>query len=132
MALRSAWHQAWQTFRRQEPLSPLQQQMVSVIGHYPQWHAMLEQSPKRFEDHHWPDDTNPFLTLGIHLALVEQIETDRPAGIRDLYHQLLAKYQDPTVTQQRMLDCLFHWLQDARRQGPLASPEDYLRALREQ
>ncbi len=33
-------------------------------------------------------ETNPFLHMGMHLALQEQVALDRPAGIQAVYRQL--------------------------------------------
>ncbi|WP_204318325.1 DUF1841 family protein [Serratia marcescens] len=42
-------------------------------------------------------ETNPFLHMGLHLAVREQVATDRPQGIRTVYTKLIEKYQDPMV-----------------------------------
>ncbi|MDE5005298.1 DUF1841 family protein, partial [Francisella tularensis subsp. holarctica] len=37
---------------------------------------------------------NPFLHISLHLAIIEQIQTNRPFCISNVYQQLLVKYNN--------------------------------------
>ena len=80
--------EAWATSRQGMPLEPLQAQIVAVIEKHPEYHALLENPDQALGREYLPElgETNPFLHMGMHLAIREQVGTNRPAGIRELYH----------------------------------------------
>ena len=89
--LRNFYCEAWEAQRQGKPLEPLQAQVVSVIEKHPEYHALLENPERALGREYLPElgETNPFLHLAMHLAIQEQVDTNRPTGIRDLYHRLL-------------------------------------------
>lgn len=117
--LRSVFFRAWAQFRRGEPVSGPEQQVVEVARRHPEYHPVLEQ-PERFQDRDWqPEfgDTNPFLHMGLHIALAEQIALDRPAGIRGHYQRLCLRTGDPHAAEHQMIECLAEALWQAERAG---------------
>jgi hypothetical protein len=74
--------------------------------------------------------TNPYLHMGLHISLHEQISTNRPAGIQDLYRQLQIKFGNAHDTEHQMMECLTEslWLSQRNNQPP--SEQDYLDALK--
>jgi len=60
--------------------------------------------------------------MGLHLALVEQVNMNRPAGITAAYNQLVARMQDPHAADHVAMDCLSEWL----AQGPPHKESDFL------
>ncbi len=74
---------------------------------------------------------NPYLHMGLHLGLREQLSTDRPAGIRDLYRRILARVGDAHAAEHRMIECLAETLWEA--QAGHAPPDEarYLERLRQ-
>ena len=83
-AMRNAWRTAWGRHLGRLPLAPLQAQMAEVIALHPEYHAQLVEGPGLAAC--VDDDTeaagHAFLHLGLHLALREQLTTDRPKGLR--------------------------------------------------
>jgi len=59
--------------------------------------------------------SNPFLHMGMHIALREQVASDRPVGIRDLTRKLLLKYRDGHEMEHQMMECLGESLWRAQR-----------------
>lgn len=73
---------------------------------------------------------NPFLHLSLHMALREQINTNRPDGIRDVFHALMKKYGDNLVVEHQMMGCLEKVLWEAQRSGVMPDEAGYLESLR--
>jgi hypothetical protein len=127
--LRKMYADAWRKHGARIPLSPLEAQIAAVIAEHPEYHAALSgdlDTDFTIED----GNTNPFLHMGLHLGIREQVAIDRPAGIAAIFQQLSTRLGDAHAAEHRMLDCLAETLWDAqRRQGP---PDEtgYLERLR--
>ena len=122
--------EAWQKARGGQPLSPLEAQIAGVIEQHPEYHQDIADLDA---DRDYPPEagqTNPFLHMGLHLSLREQIATDRPAGIAAIYAGLLARDGDPHAVEHRMIDCLAETLWQAQRDGGLPDEGRYLERLR--
>ncbi len=81
-SLRRMYVDAWRKHREQRVLEPLEAQIVALIGEHPEYHALLADDAALMQD--WTPEQgagNPFLHLSLHLAIREQVATDRPAGI---------------------------------------------------
>jgi hypothetical protein len=76
-------------------------------------------------------ETNPFLHMGLHLGIREQIATNRPAGIRAVFEQLAARDGDAHTAEHRMIDCLAEILWEAQRAGRPPDEMRYLENLRQ-
>ena len=86
--LRKVFYDCWQQKQDGLALDALQQMIVSVIEQHPEYHSLLEKSDNLDRDYHPAQgETNPFLHMSMHIALIEQISTNRPPGIRDS-HQI--------------------------------------------
>ena len=127
MLFRSAWREAWQRHEQRLPLEPLQLQMVDVITLHGEYHALLRDAA------HEPEGTdagaNPFLHLGLHLALREQLGTNRPAGIAALLQRLLQRGASRHEAEHRMIAVLSEALWQAQRAGRAPDEQAYLEAL---
>ena len=106
-SLRQFYFDSWQKFKNNVELNALEQQIVAVINDHPEYHSVLENKDVALEQDFMPEmgETNPFLHMGMHLGLLEQISTNRPEGIRELYQQLRVK-QSAHDTEHEMIDCL--------------------------
>ena len=82
-AVRRAYLDAWRASERL-PLEPLDEQIAAVIAQHPEYQPGSRTATRRSREDFDPQRgaTNPFLHLGMHLAIREQVGTDRPAGIR--------------------------------------------------
>ena len=130
--LRAFYCQAWQDRRGGKPLQPLQAQIVSVIERHPEYHALLEHPERALSRDYLPESgqTNPFLHMGMHLAIQEQVSTDRPPGIRDLYRQLSLRCTDEHQLQHQLMECLAEMLWQAQRDGTVPDEARYLGCIR--
>jgi hypothetical protein len=128
-ALRRRWCEAWQRHRAGLPLEPLQAQIVDVITLHPEYHALLDAAPGAPAVDP-PGEVNPFLHLALHLALREQLGTNRPAGILEVLHRLQHASGSHHGAEHRMMEVLAVVLWDAQRAGRAPDEADYLERLR--
>ncbi|STX27571.1 Domain of uncharacterised function (DUF1841) [Legionella beliardensis] len=128
---RALFFSSWRKYRLKEALSPLEQQLVEVITAHPEYHALLEQEDFYLKQEYFPElgQTNPFLHLGLHLAIREQVATNRPFGIKKCFQDLLNRYGDPLTVEHKMMDCLAECLWHAQRNQILPDEAAYLTAL---
>lgn len=131
MAMRRYFREAWQKSRAGEALIPLQQLIVAVIHEHPEYHALLESDEETLERDFVPDqgESNPFLHMGMHITLQEQIGTDRPPGIRGYYQQAVAKWGDSHRAEHQLMECLGKMLWEAQRDNRMPDEQAYLECI---
>lgn len=128
--LRRMYHDAWRKRRNGEPLSPLDTQIADIVALHPEYHAAVE-SDDTGKDYLPEEGTaNPYLHMGLHLGLREQIGTDRPAGIRAVFDTLRQRLGDAHVAEHRMIECLAETLWEAQRSNGAPDELRYLERLR--
>lgn len=129
--LRRAWVDAWSKSRAGQPLEPLERLLAEVIAEHPEYHSALE-IPDALEREFTPEAgrTNPFMHMGLHVAIREQLATDRPPGARALYAKLLPRYQDAHRLEHALMECLAETLWDAQREGTAPDEDRYLARVR--
>ena len=129
--LRRAWVEAWSKSRAGQPLEPMERLLADVIAEHPEHHPALE-SPGALESEFSPEAgrTNPFLHMGLHVAVREQLATDRPHGVRELYAKLLSRYADAHRLEHALMECLAETLWDAQREGKAPDEVRYLERVR--
>ncbi len=120
----------WRKAQSAEVLSPLESQIAQVIEDHPEYQTALGED--ELEASFAPDDkeTNPFLHMGLHLAIRDQVATDRPPGISKVFQELVRKYSNSHETEHRMLDCLAETLWEAQNQNAPPDEQKYLKRLR--
>lgn len=124
----------WQKMTADMPMEQLEALVAEVIRAHPEYHPALRDSERALADDFDAASTaatsNPFLHMGLHIALVEQLQTDRPPGIRSAYQQLHALIGDAHETEHRMMDYLAEEIRRAGQDGRPPDPDAYLRRLR--
>jgi hypothetical protein len=118
--------------QRGEVLEPMEGLVADVIARHAEYHALLSGGPEVLgQDFTVAGKRNPFLHMGLHIALMEQIQTDRPKGISDIYRQLLTRSrQDAHTVEHDMMECLAEVLWTAQQNGHMPDDEVYLLSLR--
>ena len=88
--LRRVYVEAWRKRRAGLPSEPLEAQVADVIALHPEYHAALERGEDALARDYTPEggQSNPFLHMGLHLAVRDQIATDRPPGLRKAFESL--------------------------------------------
>ena len=127
--LRNRYAAAWQKHTEGNTLSALEAQIAQVIADHPEYHEAVSGDLERdFTVER--GETNPFLHMGLHLGIREQLATNRPAGIAAVSDKLVAKIGDAHVAEHRMIDCLAETLWEAQNANLPPDEALYLQRLR--
>ena len=130
-ALRARYVTAWRRRREGLPLEPLDAAIADVIELHPEYQAMLGDAGSIDGGFTVEEGRiNPFLHMGLHLALREQLATRRPAGIEKIYTALAKRLGSSHEAEHRMIDALAEALWDAQRRGIPPDEAAYLDRLR--
>lgn len=129
---RRTFFEVWMKMRAGASLTALEGIIADVIRLHPEYHALLDRGDEVLDKDWLPEggETNPFLHMGMHIAIREQISIDRPAGIRAAYEALLRKTGDVMQTEHVMLECLGEALWRAQRENRLPDEEAYLDCIK--
>ena len=124
---------SWHKYRQNQQLLPLERQIADVIIAHPEYHALLEAGTSPHDEAYFPElgQTNPFLHMGLHLAIRDQVATDSPHGITSLYQQLVTQYVDILAVEHLLMDRLAECLWQAQRSQCLPDEAGYLNACRQ-
>jgi len=130
MQLRIMYAEAWRKQCERLPMSPLEAQIAAIIELHPEYHADITSDD--LDRDYTPDggQTNPFLHMGLHLGIREQVSTNRPPGIADILEVLRAKLGDAHAAEHQMIDCLAETLWEAQNQNRAPDESKYLERLR--
>ena len=128
--LREMYRSAWRKFKGQHTLSPLEKQIAAVISEHPEYRVIVESAAADLANYSpRGGQLSPWLHMGLHLAIREQVATNRPAGITEM-HARLAKHAGPHEAEHRMLEVLAESMWDAQRSGKPPDENAYLERLR--
>jgi hypothetical protein len=132
-SLRRSYVEAWRKLRERRPMEPLEHQIAGVVEEHPEYHSVLENDGDVLQRDYTPEagQSNPFLHMGLHLAVREQVATDRPAGIAAVHAGLARRLGSMHEAEHRMIECLGEALWRSQRSGLPPDEEAYLEALRE-
>ncbi len=128
--LRMQYYRIWEKYQNGQVLEPLEKLLLDIMLMHPEYHQVIEalgleqQSDADIEEQH-----NPFLHMGLHIALIEQIQTNRPDGIASVYSKLLNRHQDEHMVQHLMIDCLAEALWQGQHNPAGPDEVQYLECL---
>ncbi|HPF57376.1 MAG TPA: DUF1841 family protein [Candidatus Competibacteraceae bacterium] len=130
--LRRYYCTVWEKARAGQSLEPLEQLIASVINEHPEYQAVLTDTETALSREYTPEggQTNPFLHMGMHIAIQEQLGGNRPAGILAVYQQLCQRIGDTHAAEHAMMECLGEALWEAQRSGHEPDEQVYLERLR--
>ncbi|MDH4072870.1 MAG: DUF1841 family protein [Gammaproteobacteria bacterium] len=128
--LRRMYFDAWQKAATGAVMSPLEAQIATVIEDHPEYQELM--TDKIVNESFTPDggQTNPFLHMGLHLAIREQVTTDRPPGIAAIFNALLVRHGNAHDAEHQALDCLAETLWEAQRTNAMPDETAYLERLK--
>jgi len=129
---RQAFFDAWKKMQDGLPMTALEGIIADVIRLHPEYHPLLERGPELLDKDWLPEggETNPFLHMGMHIAIREQLSIDRPAGMKMAYEALLRKTGDVMQTEHAILECLGEALWRAQRESRLPDEQAYLACIK--
>jgi len=127
--LRQMYADAWKKHCERSPLSPLEAEIARVIELHPEYHDDV--TDEDLNRDYTPDGgrSNPFLHMGLHLGIREQVSTNRPAGIAGIHKSLLAKTGDAHMAEHQMIECLAETLWEAQQANGAPDEQKYLERL---
>lgn len=128
--LRQFYADTWQKATSNQPLDSMETMVAKVIEMHPEYHQLLNNQQTGGEYLPEMGETNPFLHMGLHLGLQEQVSTDRPAGIQLIYKQLMLKSSDQHETEHQMMECLAESLWAAQKNQSPPDETAYLACLK--
>lgn len=130
--LRRFYIETWRKFLQKEPLQPLEAMIADIITLHPEYHALLEDEEKAIGKEFSAENgqANPFMHMGMHLGLQEQVSTDRPAGIKAIHSVLTLKTGDRHEAEHMMMECLGQAMWQAQQSGMPPDETNYLECLR--
>ena len=128
--LRQMYADAWKKRCDKLPLSPLEAQIADVIELHPEYHDDV--SGSNLDKDYTPDGgkANPFLHMGLHLGIREQVATNRPAGITAIHRSVVERKGDLHAAEHDMIECLAETLWEAQVNNQPPDEQKYLERLR--
>jgi hypothetical protein len=128
--LRRMYRESWRKFRAGVVLAPLEMQIAAVIEEHPEYQYLMDDTSTETEFLPERGQSNPYLHMGLHLAIRDQLATNRPAGIRQIFERLAVTATDSHAAEHAMLECLAESLWEAQRNNAMPDETAYLERLR--
>jgi len=130
--IRQVYLTAWHKHNQAQALEPIEQIIVNVIQQHSEYHALLNDRERALSKDYPPEGgiVNPFLHMGMHIALTEQLTTNRPKGITASYQALLKQQQDVHQVEHQLMDCLGEMIWTAQKLNQPPDDKVYLKCIR--
>ncbi len=130
--MRRMYLEAWRKFTAKAPLEPLEAQLAAVVAEHPEYISWLEAGESALAAEFTPEGgrENPFLHMGLHLAIREQVATNRPAGIAEVHQKLAGRLGGSHEAEHAMLEKLAETLWEAQRLGRIPDEQVYLERVK--
>ena len=128
---RQVYLTVWRKLQQKQLLEPMEALIAAVIEIHPEYHALLEDSEAAAQNEFTPEQgqTNPFLHMGMHIALREQADSNRPPGMQPIYQKMIAR-KSRHEAEHAMMECLGQVLWQAQRDGVEPDQLAYLDCLK--
>lgn len=131
--IRAYYVETWRKARAGEPLDATQRLVAAVIHDHPEYQPLLAPDDQTAVARDFPSgdgQSNPFLHMGLHIALREQANADRPPGIRALIERLVAHLGDRLEAEHVLMEPLGETLWEAQRAGVAPDETAFLERVR--
>lgn len=128
--IRQVFVDAWRKYREGAPMEAMERSIAAVIEAHPEYQPLMSDPDAVVRD--FPVEggkENPFLHMGMHITIIEQLSTDRPAGIRALYDSLRSRYPDTHALEHAIMKCLAESLSESRDRGEPPDERRYLECV---
>ncbi len=130
--MRKVFTDAWRKHQEKLPMEPLEQVVANILQQHPEYHKLMSDPEAALDQDFTPEggQSNPFLHLSMHIAIQEQLSTDRPAGIARLYRQITQQVGDPHEAEHQIMECLAQMLWESQRANRMPDEKGYLDTLK--
>ncbi len=127
---RQVFFTVWQKLQQGLILETMESIIADVIQLHPEYHDLLENdnAAQQSEFNANSGTGNPFLHMGMHIALREQASSNRPYGIQPIHARLCQK-MNIHEAEHLMMECLGRSLWEAQRQNCAPDEASYLDCL---
>lgn len=129
---RKVFFEAWQKELHAKPVTALENIIIDVLKRHPEYQSIFshQEAFENFQLNNNTHEPNPFFHLSLHVAILEQVQSNRPAGVAEIYKRLLNKYHDQNDVEHKMMEVLAQLLHDAAHTPELiANDQAYLDRL---
>lgn len=130
--LRQYYIDVWDKAQNNQPLEPLEKIIADVIAQHPEYQPVLSDKDTAMGKEYLPEsgESNPFMHMGMHIAIHEQLSANRPEGIREIYQKIATRCGDTHEAEHKMTECLAEMMWQAQRSGTAPDENGYLRLLK--
>lgn len=112
-------------------MEPLESLVAGIMEQHPEYlDAVVADNAGAREFRAENGENNPFLHMGMHITLAEQLSTDRPKGIRQLHRKITEQQGDAHLAEHQMMECLGLVLWEAQSQNRMPDEQAYLECLK--
>lgn len=129
--VRQVYLDVWQKMQNTSLLEPMEAIIADIIQLHPEYHQLLQKGEDARDQDFLPEqgETNPFLHMGMHIALREQTRSDRPVGFKDIYQKLTHKLGQHDG-EHAMMECLAEALWRSQKDNLPFDEVDYMSHLK--
>jgi len=129
--LRQTYFDVWQKMQDGQVLEPMEKIIAEVIKLHPEYHSLLGSPQQAIQQEFSPESgqTNPFLHMGFHIGVREQVINNLPEGIENIHSKLCRRKQQHEAEHQ-MIDCLAQTLWLSQHDNVTPDMSLYLECLK--
>ena len=134
-ALRQTFIDTWDKARSGAPMEPLESRLGGIIEQHPEYQPLLAAGDDVLDRDWLPEhgESNPFLHMALHMTVLEQVQTDRPPGIRKLYQQAVRNaLGDAHAAEHELMTCLAEMIWQVYQDGQEPNLKRYLKCIKRQ
>ena len=128
--LRRAYFDIWQKSIKKETLEPMEMLISQVISEHPEYHVMFANEKALHKDFFAEAEVNPFMHMGLHLAIREQVATNRPEMMATCYNTLCNKHGNSHDAEHQIMECLTEMLWNAQQNNTAPDELGYINCLK--
>lgn len=129
--IRQFYFDSWSKYQNNQPLEPVEMMIAEVIKQHPEYHILLDSEVENQDQDYFPEagESNPFLHMGMHIAIMEQLSTQRPKEIVEIHQSLSKSLGDCHQAEHQIMECLAEMLWQSQRQGEAPDEKTYIENL---
>lgn len=130
--LRRFYIESWRKARQGLPLEPLERLIAEVVAEHPEYHTLLENEDRALGREFLPEqgEGNPFMHMGMHIAIREQVTSNRPQGIAAMHRHFAKALGSALEAEHLMMEALAESLWVAQQQGTPPDEASYMAQLK--
>ncbi len=130
--LRQYYIDVWHKAQNNQALEPLEKIIADVISQHPEYQPVLSDKDTAMGKEYLPEsgESNPFMHMGMHIAIHEQLSANRPEGIREIYQKIATRCGDTHEAEHKMTECLAEMMWQAQRSSTAPDEKVYLKRLK--